>query len=372
MDPVCPPFAVSEFPPGPKKPTVLIADDEPAVRSGIARLLARDGYPSVEAWSAATTLETVASGVASLVLLDLALGADDGFAVLQQLAPLAPDLSVVILTGRDDPHVMDRAFAGGASGYLTKPVRDVDLRAAVLAALASRHCQRCALLEHGALQHRAASAEAVLAVVEGHFARRLLLTSWFHDTETGAHCARMSAYSQVLATAVGVPETRAKMIGLAATLHDVGKVGVPETILRKPERLTAEEFQRVKEHTTMGARILAGTDVPLLRLAAEIALSHHERWDGSGYPEGRIGDKSPREARIVGLADVYDALSHKRVYKPEWPEAEVLQYFAAKRGTQFEPAIVDAFLAAADKMRDIRQSMPDDPIGAAARGDPTA
>jgi putative two-component system response regulator len=163
-----------------------------------------------------------------------------------------------------------------------------------------------------------------------------------------------------MARAVGFDDARAGLAGVAATMHDLGKVGIPDSILRKPARLMEEEFAVIKTHTTLGARMLAGTDVPLLSLASAVALDHHERWNGGGYPEGRRGTESPIEARIVAVVDVYDALSHARVYKPAWPEENVLAHFREQRGRQFDPDLVDAFFRCLPTLQAIRESLPEE------------
>ena len=177
--------------------------------------------------------------------------------------------------------------------------------------------------------------------------------------ETANHVRRVAAISEYLAMRRGVPPDEAKTIGLASSFHDVGKIGIPDAILNKPGRLSAEEFERVKTHTTIGYRILSATGGAFFDLAATIALEHHERWNGGGYPNGLNGTSIRPEARIVAIADVFDALSGKRVYKPAWPLDQVIELIMRERGGHFEPALVDLFIASIDDVLTICREYPD-------------
>jgi putative two-component system response regulator len=174
---------------------------------------------------------------------------------------------------------------------------------------------------------------------------RLATAAEFRDDDTGRHTQRVGALAAWLAAAIGLPPDQVQLVRLAAPLHDVGKIGIPDSILRKPDSLTQEELEVMKAHASVGARILAGGRSPLVRMAERVARAHHERWDGSGYPEGLRGERIPIEARLVAVADVVDALTHARPYRPAWPLDEVLALMRAGRGTQFDPAIIDVLLS---------------------------
>ncbi len=189
---------------------------------------------------------------------------------------------------------------------------------------------------------------------------RLVRASLCRDEETGSHIRRTGLYSELLAATAGWDAQRVNQIRLAAPMHDVGKIGIPDAILRKPGKLTHQEDAKLRDHTILGANMLAGSTSPILRMAFEIAMYHHERWDGSGYPAGLSGDAIPEAARIVGIVDVYDALTHDRVYRKELPEEKVIQMMKDGRGTHFDPRLFDVFMSVLPEMCAIAQATPDD------------
>jgi putative two-component system response regulator len=196
---------------------------------------------------------------------------------------------------------------------------------------------------------------------------RLLAVAVRRDDEIGTHVRRVGLLSELLARAVGWSTVQARSIRLAAPMHDIGKIGIPDAVLRKPGPLTAEEFRVMQTHTVIGAKILSGSDAPMLRMAREIALYHHERWDGTGYPAGLSRDAIPESARIVAIADVYDALSHDRVYRPAMPEEKVLSIMQQGCGTHFDPALLAAFFLQLPEMAGICQEFPDGPSSSLCR-----
>jgi len=188
---------------------------------------------------------------------------------------------------------------------------------------------------------------------------RLTAASEFRDTETGAHVRRMGLYAEAVGKAMEHPQEHTKLLRLAAPMHDVGKIGIPDSILLKPGELTDDEFEIMKTHTTIGARLLEGSGIALLDLSRDIALGHHEKWDGSGYPSGLSGTDIPESARIVAVLDVYDALVHGRVYRPAMPEEKALAIIKEGRGSHFEPGQVDAFMDALPELRRIHAEVRD-------------
>lgn len=189
---------------------------------------------------------------------------------------------------------------------------------------------------------------------------RLVRASLCHDAETGSHIRRTGLYSELLAATAGWDAERINQLRLAAPMHDIGKIGIPDAILRKPGKLTGEETRILQEHTVLGAKMLAGSASPVLRMAETIAMSHHERWDGTGYPSGLKREQIPEAARIVAIVDVYDALTHDRVYRKRLPEAEVLELMQQGRGTQFDPRLLDIFMSLLPEMRAIAECAPDE------------
>ncbi len=190
---------------------------------------------------------------------------------------------------------------------------------------------------------------------------RLGKAAEFRDDETGRHIERIAAYVNLMTEKLGLNREQRTMMQYAAPMHDVGKIGIPDGVLMKAGKLTADEFKIIKLHTVIGSRILSGTTLPLLELAKEIALSHHERWDGGGYPLGLRGNDIPISGRIVAITDVFDAITSERVYKEAWPIEQALEYLMEMRGKQFDPDIVDAFFAIENQMTSVRRSKCDAP-----------
>jgi putative two-component system response regulator len=189
---------------------------------------------------------------------------------------------------------------------------------------------------------------------------RLVSASLWRDEETGMHIRRTALLSEFLAQAAGWSAKEAENIRLAAPMHDVGKIGIPDAILRKPGKLTPEEFEIMKTHTIIGSRMLSGSDAPMLKMAAEIALNHHECWDGGGYPTGLARESIPESARILAIVDVYDAMTHDRVYRPAHSEDEVLAIMQQGAGTHFDPLLLTVFFSHLDEIRRISEEHPDE------------
>ena len=326
--------------------TIMVIDDQDANVALLRKILGSAGYRRIEAETdARRMLDRFDEHRPDVILLDLHMPHLDGFAVLERLRPKigASYLPVIVLTADATPEARLRALAAGATDFLTKPfdINEVVLRVrnVVETQRLYRQLERFnAGLELRVHERTRELEESYLDTVD-----RLATAAEFRDDATGEHIVRVGRTSGLIAARLGLPASEVETIERAATLHDVGKIGVPDAILLKPGLLTEEEFAQVKTHTVIGARILAGATSALLRAAEEIARFHHERWDGCGYV-GLRGARIPLHARIVAVADAYDAMTSDRPYKdaidPEW----ALEEIAACSGTQFEPAIVDAFL----------------------------
>jgi putative two-component system response regulator len=242
-------------------------------------------------------------------------------------------------------------------------------RRAVNEALVAEHARK---LEEVCTRMRSKNRELSIAnheLVESEARRRraheetihwLVKVSMYRDEETGAHIQRTGWFSEMLAATTGWRSELVDQIRLAAPMHDLGKIGIPDAILRKPGKHTREETAVMQTHTLLGAKMLAGATTPVLAMAREIALCHHERWDGSGYPSGLSGTDIPEAARIVAIVDFFDAVSHDRVYRPAFPEAEVLKMLREGRGKHFDPRLLDLFLSVLPEMRAIVQAVPDE------------
>jgi len=325
---------------------ILIVDDEQGNVDILRRILTRAGFCRVES----TTDSREAAGLyvqhrPDLILLDLHMPHVDGLEVMDQLNEIAEAsyLPILILSGDLTPDARREALSRGAKDFVNKPFQQDELLLRIKTLLETRLLyiqiqSQNQLLEAKVRERTRELVEAQIEIIE-----RLAMAAEFRDDNTGQHTQRVGQMSALLARQLGQPDSQVSLMARAAPLHDVGKIGVPDTILLKMGKLTAVEFEVVKQHTVIGARILSGGKFPLLRLAEEIAFSHHERWDGDGYA-GMRNTNIPLAGRIVAVADVFDALTQQRPYKPAWPVAEAIAEIERQRDRQFDPGVVDAFM----------------------------
>lgn len=259
---------------------------------------------------------------------------------------IGPDhyLPVLVLTADNTPEIKQEALRIGANDFLNKPFdrTEVLLRIHNLLNTRALHLQ----LHHynETLEKSVRERTAELEQAKNEILQLLGRASEFRDDMTGRHTKRVGKMSGLIAERLGLPEEHVDLICKAAPLHDIGKMGIPDHILLKPGRLAPQEFERMKAHTTIGAHILEGSGFSVLKLARLIAEAHHEKWDGTGYPKGLKGEEIPIEARIVALADFYDALTHERAYKRAWTAEEALAEIIAERGKHFDPQVVEVFV----------------------------
>lgn len=342
--------------------TILVVDDMPIIRVTLRRILEKEGFTCLEAPNGEEALGVLDEHPVELVLSDIHMPVMDGMELVTALAPRMPGLAVVMVSSVEETRTAVEAIQAGAYGYVHKPFEPREILVQVNAALRRRMLE----IEHRDRERVLAQKvrEQTLEIRESReeIAIRLISASEERDNETGAHVRRIGLYAAELATLMGWSQKEVDAIRGAAPMHDIGKIGVPDAILQKPGPLTPEEWTVMKSHTTMGARILRTSKVAFIRMGARIAGCHHEKWDGSGYPKGLAGEQIPVEARITAIADVYDALCHRRHYKEAWPEARVAEELANSRGTHFDPEILDLFLANIDAMRAIREANPDQPM----------
>jgi putative two-component system response regulator len=326
---------------------VLVVDDEPTNVELLRETLARAGYSRIEATTdPRQAVDLYIRCRPDIILLDLHMPHLDGFEVMEALGQIAEAsyLPIVILTGDLTPEVKQRALSMGAKDFIAKPfhVEEVLLRIRTLLQTRFLYLQiqsENQLLEVKVRERTKALESAQLEIIE-----RLAMAAEFRDDNTGQHTQRVGQTSALIARTMGLPDAQVNLIRRAAPLHDVGKIGIPDQILLKLGKLTPEEFGVIKTHTAIGARILSGSRFPLLRLAEQIARTHHERWDGDGYTPGLRGGDIPLEGRIVTVADVFDALTQKRPYKAAWPVEEAIAEIERESGRQFDPHVVEAFL----------------------------
>jgi len=338
---------------------VLCVEDEPQVLRVMTRLLGIWGYSPVGVSSVAEARVKLEDRRFALVLCDVNLPGESGLALLRSLSAERPDVAALMVTGRDDPMLAETALRLGAYGYVIKPLTPSSLRIDVANAVRRRKLemesiayrelleltvrQRTSALKHAVA--RLEDAQQQLRLTSDEVIFRLSLALESRDATTSVHTERVSSYALMIARELGLDDAHAEMIRSATPLHDVGKIAVPDSILLKPGTLTASERVAVEAHAEAGHRILAGSGSALLELAATIALAHHERFDGTGYPRRLRGHEIPLEGRIVAVADVFDALTTDRPYHRRLPREDALAVIAAGAGSQFDAEIVDCFLA---------------------------
>jgi putative two-component system response regulator len=311
---------------------LLVLEDRPEDAELLLATLRRAGFaPNVPRADTRESFGAALEGSYDAIFADFQLPAFNALEALEMLAEAGVRTPVIVVTGAVGEEVAVECMKRGATDYLLKD-RLTRLPQALEHALEQDRLQRVA--EESAEHLRLAHEETI---------RRLAMAVDSRSTETGAHIERMGALTAQIAEALEIEDEVLAVIGLAASMHDVGKIGIPDTILQKPGPLTPAERREMERHTEVGHAILSGSRSELLTLAAEIALTHHERWDGGGYPAGLAGEEIPLAGRIAAVADVYDALTSPRVYRPAMTEERAMELMRAGRGTHFDPAVLDAF-----------------------------
>jgi putative two-component system response regulator len=348
---------------------VLVVDDDPRIRTILAAMLERHGYTYALAEDARGARDHLRRSSFEVMLCDMHMPGETGLELISDVLRFYPDIAAVMVTGAEDPTLAEMAIELGAYGYMTKPFRVNELLIQVANALHRRrlelenraHRER---LEQSVEENTAALRHAVsdlessqleLRAYQEETIRRLSSAAELRDLETGKHLERMSRYCALLASKVGLQTERVDLIRVASPMHDVGKIAIPDSILLKPGGLTPEERRVMERHTEIGYQILSGSQAELLRLAADLAWTHHERFDGSGYPRGLARTEIPLEGRIAAVADVFDALTTDRVYRNAMPVDEAVELMQAERGRHFDPTILDLFFASLDDVDEIRQ-----------------
>jgi putative two-component system response regulator len=331
-----------------KQLPILAVDDEEANLLLVRRVLERAGHTSVAYTTDPTEVPAmVLQTHPRILLLDLHMPKMDGFELMERLGPLTNErrnIPFLVLTADVTEETKRRALSLGARDFLTKPLDHIELVLRVRNLLQVQQLQD-KLFEHNAtLEELVAERTLDLEQARQEILERLALAAEYRDDATQEHAWRIGRTCLLLAVALGLPPQEAELVRRAAPLHDIGKIGIPDAVLLKPGRLTEEEFEQVKAHTTIGAEILSGSSSSVLRMAERIALTHHERWDGLGYPEGLAGEQIPQPGRIVAVADVFDALTHERPYKQAWTINDAVAEISDQRGLHFDAAVVDAFM----------------------------
>lgn len=352
---------------------LLIVDDEAAFRAALRRTLERSGHRVREAGSVEEAREVLAVQSAELVLCDVNMPGGSGLDLVRAVVDGDPDTAIVMLTGNDDPAVADEALAIGAHGYMVKPIGGNEARIVVASSLRHRELDLARRLYVEELESKVLNrttalrealdqlelSEASVRDIERDTVDRLVTALTIRSEETGAHIRRVGRFAAMLARLAGVQLWSEDEIYLAAMLHDVGKIGIPDSILLKPGPLDTQDREIIERHSELGNRMLADGRSPVLILGAQIALTHHERWDGSGYPDGLVHDEIPIAGRIAAIADVFDALTSDRVYRSAMSFDEAMAEMRAQSGKQFDPDLLSLFMNAADQLEAIRAAHPD-------------
>lgn len=322
---------------------ILVVDDEEANVRTLGRVLRVAGYEHVSATTDPTAfLALYHQRQPDLILLDLHMPRLDGLTLLEQLRTASGPqtfLPVLVITGDTSAEARRKALLAGATDFVTKPFEADELLLRIRNLLETRRLHREIVNQNQLLERRVHERTAELEGAYLDTLERLAIAAEFRDDETGRHTERVGESAALLGAALGMSDDDVFLVRRAAPLHDVGKIGIPDAVLRTPEALTAEEWEIMRTHTTIGARILSGGRSKVVKLAEEIALNHHEHWDGEGYPRGLRGEAIPLVGRLVMVADVFDALTSDRVYRKAWPSEQVLAYIRQYSGKRFDPRI---------------------------------
>ncbi|CAN5263993.1 two-component system response regulator [soil metagenome] len=342
----------------PKAARILVVDDEPANLKLLGLMLRVAGYRHVELiQDPREVMPAYRAARPDLILLDINMPHLDGYAVMAQIRALGdlPATQIVVLTAQSGDEVLLRALQGGATDFLNKPFNRPELLARVHNILLAHLAQRVLHGQNGVLERMVAERTQELSESRLDIVRRLGRASEFRDNETGQHILRMSHASALLARRIGWDDAACQTMLNASPMHDVGKIGIPDGILLKPGPLTPDEREVMQTHTTIGAELLSGSGSELLEMARDIAIAHHEKWDGSGYPNGLAGHAIPLAARIVAITDVFDALTSERPYKKPWSVPDALRFMRENAGSHFDPELFEHFVAIVPEVQAIRE-----------------
>lgn len=340
---------------------ILVIDDDPGVQNMIKRILGRSGYRVQTARCGQEAFAMVSGSLPDLIILDLSMPGIDGFEVATNFKndPATKEIPIILITGHDNSENHVKALDIGVNDFLSKTAEPEEILAR------TRSHLRIKQLNDQVNNHRMALEKTVdlrtqqLQNASLEVIWRLTAASEYRDNETGAHIKRMSHYSAAIAIEMGLREKTVETILYSAPMHDIGKIGIPDGILLKAGMLNDEEWRIMKGHTIIGANILKGSKIGFVRMGAMIALTHHEKWDGSGYPNGLKGRQIPLAGRIVALADVFDALTSKRTYKEPFSVQESNRIIEEGRGKHFDPDVVDAFFAIQNEILHIKKQFAD-------------
>ena len=344
---------------------IVIVDDAPSMILLLKKLVAQlAGCRPLTFIRAAEGLAWCEAHDPDLVIVDYLMPEIDGieFARRFRMMPDKADTPLLMVTAEGDREIRHRALTLGINDFLNKPFDQLELQARVRNMLALRQSQKKLASRALLLADEVAKATAEIASREHETLLCLGRAAEHRDPETHEHIMRMSNYSRLIARQLGLSHDDCELLLRASPLHDIGKIGTPDHILLKPGKLTVEEFEIMKQHTVIGERILATSSSPILQAGAKIAIAHHEKWDGSGYPGGLKGEAIPLFGRIVAVADVFDALTSERPYKKAWDNERATALIRESSGQHFDPMCVDAFFAVWDEVLEIKEQHRDSDV----------
>jgi len=341
---------------------ILIVDDEPANVKLLERYLSREGYQNIQTTTDPREVEALCDKTSfDAFLLDIRMPEINGFELMALLKKRYVNeyLPVLVLTAQIDQETRIRALKEGAKDFLTKPFDLVEALTRIHNLIESGLMHKQLREQNQVLEDKVKLRTKELYHTRQEVIRRLGLAAEYRDNETGNHIIRMSKYSYLLAVAYGLPEKQADLILNASAMHDIGKIGIPDSVLLKPGKLNDEEWVVMQSHVTIGAKILSGDDSELMIVAKAIALHHHEKWDGNGYPEKLKGEQISIEGRICAIADVFDALLSERPYKKPWSVEKALDLIESEGGKHFDPELVPLMRTLLPELLVIKKQFPD-------------
>ena len=339
---------------------ILIVEDDKLSRKLLTKILSSTGFKNIHAVPNANNfLKLYDQLQPDLVILDLNLPGIDGFQAMQRLREDRPDafLPVLVISSDDEEHVHLRALASGAKDFLGKPYNRPKVLVRCRNLIETHLLYKELRGKNQELEDKVRDRTRELRDSRLDVIRRLGYAAECRDSDTGDHIIRMSRYCACLARAMGMSEEDCELVLATTPLHDVGKIAIPDSILLKPGPLTPEEWNVMKTHAIIGGEILSGGDSSFLKMAEEIARTHHERWDGKGYPAGRKGTEIPLVGRICSVCDVFDALTSDRPYKKAWMVDDAVKEIKKMSGTYFDPDVVDTFMAILPEIRTIKKDV---------------
>jgi putative two-component system response regulator len=341
---------------------ILVVDDDAGVQGMMRRILIRSGYRVHSADGGQAALDKIAVQLPDLIVLDLSMPGIDGFEVATHLKtnPETQKIPILLITGLDTSKNHVKALDIGVNDFLSKTAEPEEILARIRSHLKIKQLNDELNDYRESLEKMVALRTLQLKDASLEVIWRLTAASEHRDNETGAHIKRMSHYSAAIAKKMGLAKKTVETILYGAPMHDIGKIGIPDRILLKPGKLDDDEWMIMKQHPVIGANILKGSKIGFVRMGAMIAMTHHEKWDGSGYPQGLKAKRIPLAGRIVALADVFDALTSERPYKKAFSIEKANQIIEQGRGHHFDPAVVDAFFAIQDEILELKEQYQDE------------